>query len=157
MDKEKTNWSAKIVNATPAQLVLIIYEIIFESIDESIENLNQKDFKKFEHSLERARNLLGELIHDLKMQSDIEYDFLSLYMFINKLLIQGYCKRDEELLNRAKKILTNLYDGLKETEKQVPKDEKVIRNAQQVYAGLTYGRGILNESINQDLNRGFKA
>lgn len=154
---EKVNWSARIVNATPAQLVLVIYELIFESIDEAIEHLKNKELSDFEKSLDRTRKLIMELTHDLKMQSAIEYDFLSLYLFTNKLLIQGYCRRDEQKLLEAKKILTTLYKGLCEAEKKVPKEESVMKNAQQVYAGFTYGKGTLNETISIDSNRGFKA
>ena len=32
---------------------------------------------------------------------------------------------------------------------------KAFKNAQEVYAGLTYGRGTLNESTSIDANRGF--
>ncbi len=156
-NKEKINWSARIVNATPSQLVLIIYELIFESIDEAIDYLRNKKYSDCESSLDRARKLIMELTHDLKMQSTLEYDFLSLYLFVNKLIIQGYCRRDEQKLIKAKKILTNLYNGLCEAEKKVPKEEAVIKNAQQIYAGLTYGKGTLNESMAEDINRGFKA
>lgn len=156
-NNEKVNWSARIVNATPAQLVLIIYELIFESIDEAIEHLKNKELTDFEKSLDKTRKLIMELTHDLKMQSAIEYDFLSLYLFVNKLLIQGYCRRDEQKLLEAKKILTTLYKGLCEAEKKVPREESVMKNAQQVYAGFTYGKGTLNETISIDSNRGFKA
>lgn len=156
-NKERVNWSARIVNATPAQLVLIIYELIFEALDEAIKCLGDKDFSGFENSLDRARKLIMELTHDLKMKSALEYDFLSLYLFVNKLIIQGYYRRDEQKLIEAKKILTTLYNGLCEAEKKVPKEESVIKNAQQIYAGLTYGKGTLNESMSVDVNRGFKA
>lgn len=155
--KDKTNWSARIVNATPAQLVLIIYELIFEAIDEAIEQLDKKEYNAYEKTMERARGLLKELTHDLNLKTTLEYDFLSLYLFVNKLFIQSYFKRSTEQLYQAKKILNTLYIGLCEAEKQIPKEEKVVKNAQQIYAGMTYGKGDLNESIIEDSNRGFKA
>lgn len=155
--QEKTNWSARIVNATPAQLVLIIYELIFEAIDMATIELETKDITAYEITMERARKLLTELTHDLNLNSTLEYDFLSLYIFVNKLFIQSYFKHSIEPLNQAKEVLSKLYNGLKEVEKQIPKEEKVVTNAQQIYAGLTYGRGSLNESIIQDKNRGFTA
>ncbi len=156
---EKINWSARIVNATPAQLVLIIYELIFEAIDTAENQLKEKNISDFENTMERCRKLLMELSYDLELSTTLEYDYLSLYLFVNKLFIQSYFQKKPEPLHEAKKILTSLYEGLVETEKLVPKEEteKVIQNAQQVYAGLTYGRGTLNESMTQDKNRGFKA
>lgn len=154
---EKTNWSARIVNATPAQLVLIIYELIFEAIDNAVSELNDKDFISYEKTMERARELLKQLSYDLELTDQIEYDFLSLYMYVNKLFIQSYFRRSPEPLHEAKKILNNLYIGLCEAEKQIPKEEKVVKNAQQIYAGMTYGKGTLNESIIENTNRGFKA
>ena len=37
--------------------------------------------------------------------------------------------------------------------------EAVMKNVQTIYAGLTYGRGTLNETIDSgaDVNRGFEA
>lgn len=32
-----------------------------------------------------------------------------------------------------------------------------MKNGQQVYAGLTYGKGTLNETVYQENTRGFKA
>jgi flagellar protein FliS len=156
---ERTNWSARIVNATPAQLVLIIYELIFEAIDIATEQLASKDMAGFEKTMERARKLLMELTHDIELNGTLEYDFLSLYLFVNKLFIQSYFKKSAEPLKQAKVILNKLYDGLCEAESMIPKEQKqtVVQNAQQVYAGLTYGRGTLNESMIHDENRGFKA
>lgn len=155
--EEKTNWSARIVNATPAQLVLIIYELIFEAIDTAVIELESKNITAYEITMERIRKLLGELTHDLNLNTSLEYDFLSLYLFVNKLFIKSYFKRNIEPLQQAKEILNRLYIGLKEVEVQIPKEEKVVSNAQQIYAGLTYGRGSLNESVTQDKNRGFTA
>jgi flagellar protein FliS len=154
-----TNWSARIVNATPAQLVLIIYELIFEAIDNATEQLASRDIAGYEKTMERARKLLMELTHDLELDGSLEYDFLSLYLFVNKLFIQSYFKKSAEPLKEAKGILNKLYDGLCEAENMLPKEQKqaIVQNAQQVYAGLTYGRGTLNESMVHDENRGFKA
>lgn len=155
--KEKTNWSARIVNATPSQLVLIIYELIFEAIDTAIIELENKNITAYEITMERLKKLLAELTHDLNLNTPLEYDFLSLYIFVNKLFIKSYFKRSIEPLQQAKEILNKLYIGLKEVELQIPKEEKVVSNAQQIYAGLTYGKGSLNESVTQDKNRGFTA
>lgn len=156
--KEKINWSARIVNATPAQLVLIIYELIFEAIDNAEQQLKDNDMIGYEKTMERARKLVMELSHDLNLETSLEYDFLSLYLFINKLFIKSYFKKSAEPLHNARNILQKLYLGLEEAEKMLPKEEApIIQNAQQLYAGLTYGRGILNESMIQDKNRGFKA
>lgn len=157
---EKINWTARIVNANSAQLVLIIYELIFEAIDTAKQQLADNHKDEFRKTIERAKKLLMELVHDINFNNGLEYDIASLYLYVNKLFIQSYFKAEDKQLDEAKKILKKIYDGFTEAEKMLPKEEKeqkVVQNAQQIYAGMTYGRGILNESINIDRNRGFKA
>ncbi len=157
---EKINWTARIVNASSAELVLIIYELLFEAIDTAKEQLKNGKKDEFRKTLERAKKLLMELVHDINYSSTLEYDVASLYLYVNKLFIQSYFKASAEQLDQAKNILKKMYDGLVEAEKLLPKEEKaqkVISNAQQIYAGMTYGRGVLNEAVDIDRNRGFKA
>ena len=66
--------------------------------------------------------------------------------------------RNIESLNDVEMVISKLragFDGIKDHDTK----GAVMQNVQQVYAGLTYGKGKLNESYYnlQDYNRGFKA
>ena len=57
-------------------------------------------------------------------------------------------------LTRIISMLNKLQKSFEELSK-TDTSGKAFKNAQEVYAGLTYGRGTLNESTSIDANRGF--
>ena len=61
-----------------------------------------------------------------------------------------------EPIENIKTIVLKLEEAYKEAAK-TDKSPAIMGNTQQVYAGLTYGRGTLNESMGNPLeNRGFR-
>ena len=91
--------------------------------------------------------------------SDLISHYLrQLYVFAYRELCQGIANRDPEQLNHATDIFEALLPSFKEVAKQ-DDSEAVMKNVQTIYAGLTYGRGTLNETIDSgaDANRGFEA
>ncbi|HHW67748.1 MAG: flagellar secretion chaperone FliS [Epulopiscium sp.] len=151
------NRTAQIANATPGQLVVITYEVIIETLDEAQKQLAVKDEKKFKRNIDKAQKLLRELMDSLDLSYSISMDLLQLYLYINKVIIKSYVTLKEEPLEEAKKLLNTLLIGWRQAVASEEKKAPVIENAQQIYAGLTYGKGSLNEAIVEDTNRGFKA
>lgn len=80
---------------------------------------------------------------------------MSIYIYVNKKLIDASVSESEADLVEASKILGVLLQGWRLTEYE--EEEPVISNGQKVYAGLTYGKDDLNESIENEPNRGFRA
>lgn len=79
-------------------------------------------------------------------------------MYVNKMLIKARASNKWDSLNDVELVVEKLrtgFDGIKTQDTTGP----VMQNVQQVYAGLTYGKGTLNETyLNaQDYNRGFQA
>ena len=151
------NRTAQIANATPGQLIVITYELIIETLEEAQKQLAVKDEKKFKRTIDKAQKLLRELMESLDLSYSISLDLMGLYLYINKMIIKSYITLKEEPLEEAKKLLNTLLIGWKEAVASEEVAGPVIENAQQIYAGLTYGKGSLNESIMENANRGFKA
>ncbi|HOA80366.1 MAG TPA: flagellar protein FliS [Defluviitaleaceae bacterium] len=151
------NRTAQIANASPGQLIVITYELILEALDEAQGQIPVKDEKSFKRSIESAQKLLRELMVSLDMSYDISNDLMSLYSYINKIIIKGYVSQKKEPLMEASKLLTTLLEGWKQAAALEDDNSPVIENAQQIYAGFTYGKGSLNESVVEEKNRGFKA
>lgn len=151
------NRTAQIANASPGQLVVITYELILEALQEAQDQVPVKDEKKFKRTIDRAQKLLKELMVSLDLSYEISYDLMSLYSYINKTIIKGYVSQKKEPLMEANKLLNTLLEGWKQAVAAEGDNAPVIENAQQIYAGLTYGKGNLNESVIEDANRGFKA
>lgn len=154
------NQTARIANATPVQLVEITYELILEAIQQAKEALQKKDEIIFQKQIEKAQKFLMNLMESLDMSYELSYDIMSLYLYVNKLLIQSHIQKNQEPLEQSEKILINLEVAWKEVvKKQAESQSPVLENTQQIYAGLTYGKGTLKEAIidPNDKKRGFQA
>ena len=77
--------------------------------------------------------------------------------------LYAYCKEQlaktlyENRLDRfeeAESIMRKLYSSFVKVA-ELDTSEPIMSNTQQVYAGMTYGKGSLNENLINDNNRGF--
>ncbi|NMA84959.1 MAG: flagellar protein FliS [Epulopiscium sp.] len=154
------NQTARIANATPTQLIQITYEIILNHLQKAKDSLTTQEITSFLTHIEQAQKLLRNLMESLDLSYDISMEIMSLYLYVNKLLIQASMQKGKEPIEQSEKILNNLLVAWRELAKQNPDQQgPVLENAQQVYAGLTYGKGTLNEAVIDPDNqkRGFKA
>ena len=152
MEKERLQeYAARVTQANRSELVVIIYEATLASIEEGKNYLKQGE-------IEAARRMITELMGSLDLQYEISHYLRQLYVFAYRELCQGIANRDPEQLNHATDIFEALLPSFKEVAKQ-DDSEAVMKNVQTIYAGLTYGRGTLNETIDSgaDANRGFEA
>ena len=131
--KEETMkiFTAKISEANRSELVVIMYDIIFASVKEGEELLKDGNKDGFHREISRAQKTLRELMAALDMQYEISRQLMSLYIYANRFLI----------------------DALRLKSAAPP----VMQHTQQLYAGLTYGRGTLNETLLSGSSRGYKA
>ncbi len=141
------NFQNRIVNGDKAELVLVHYEMIIAEIEDCLTFLQEGQSEKFYQSNERARNLIKELINSLDFNYSISRELFSLYIFVNKKLIESMYCRGERSLKVAKRVLNNLLIGWRKAAESVDTDDVAFANAENVYAGLTYGNGTLNESV----------
>ena len=82
---------------------------------------------------------------------------LVIFRFIYDKLVSSEVKRKPDDLDRCKGMLDNLRVGFEKLH-SIDDEEPVMKNAHQVYAGLTYGKGTLSEStLGDTYNRGFMA
>lgn len=151
---KKDEYVLKITNASRVQLVIINFELIIDYINEAKKNYqNEKDFSFY---IDKARQFLREMSASLNMEYEISYTFLSLYHYVDEKLAKFLFDRSAETADEALKILI----GLKDSWEQVKEGDSspVMQNAEQMYAGLTYGKnGELSEYVDTRANRGFKA
>jgi len=147
----------RIVNAGQGDLVLITYDMLFVSIEEAIRGIDENDDDLFGQSMERAHRLLRELSDNLNFIYDMSRDLMSIYIYINKEMIEASLHLDRDPLQRCLDVLKVLYHGFEKVNDEEDK-KPLIQNSQKVYAGLTYGKGTLNETVyNQTTTRGFQA
>jgi flagellar protein FliS len=147
----------KIINANREQLLIITYELFISEVDKSIEAINNDDEDVFNKSMMKAHKLHRELTDTLDMSYEISGYLVTVYIYMNKKLIESSIQFDKEPLIEVKKLANILLEGFKEATKG-QNSQSLVKNSQKLYAGLTYGKGTLNETIIDGIeSRGFKA
>jgi flagellar secretion chaperone FliS len=145
-------FTARVTQASKSELIVILYEMILTEIAEAREAYAFNDLEAFDKELKKAQKYMNELIVPLDYQQTISYDLLSLYLYINKRIITAIIKRNPVSLDSAESVLKKLlvgFEGVSKADTSGP----MMRNTQQLYAGLTYGKGKLNETYIDPSNR----
>lgn len=151
-------YTARIAVASKSELVVIMYEVIIDDIEEACIAFKSRDMSSYQKELKHAGRFLNHLMANLDYRYEISYNLMSLYIYVNKLLINAsFQKNIDELIN-AKSILTTLLVGFEGVSKE-DSSGPVMQNSQQIYAGFTYGKGTLNEVYidAREQSRGYKA
>ncbi len=152
--KDFTN---RIITASSSDLVVINYEMLMVEIDECLLFSELGDESKFIQAIDRARRLLDELIANLDFEQEISSELMQLYLFVNKKLLEAKRKKSVEPLDRLQDILGILLVGWRAAANSVESEDTSYENADAIYAGLTYGKGELNESVLGSVSRGLEA
>ncbi|PKM49674.1 MAG: hypothetical protein CVV02_15105 [Firmicutes bacterium HGW-Firmicutes-7] len=148
----------KIVNAGKADLLLINYEMLFVTLDEAIQAIDGEQEGAFNKAMSQANRLLRELSDNLDFNYDISKDLMAIYIFVSKQLIDASIIFSKDPIISAKNVLNTLYTGWLKASETEDKQKPMIANGQKVYAGLTYGKGSLNEMVyDSTSSRGFRA
>jgi flagellar protein FliS len=159
MDRDTIRgFAARTAQASGSGLIVILYELALARMNEARKAYANKDLLSYDRELKAVQRCIYELMTALDLKKGISYDLLSLYLYASKRVITAIMKRDPEYLKSAETVLKKLMEAfirISETDKSGP----LMRNSQQLYAGLTYGRGSLNETfIDPDSrSRGFIA
>ena len=137
MTKEQIQvYTKRITQANTSGLAVILYELTSIYIEEG----------KTAYKAGRAEEIVLLFLYFIEN------------LFINKQLLLSIVKKQPVNLDECAGYLNKLrtsFEKLAETDTEEP----LMEHVQQVYAGLTYGRGYLNESVDPagDPNRGLKA
>lgn len=157
MNKEAIKtFSYRISQASKTELVVIIYDMAQEYLKDAIQALNDDDKIGFCNNIRQVKRVIDELSSGLDMQYEIANELFVLYMQADKILIRCLARMDNEGLDKV----GNMLNKLRESFYKLSKDDDsgpVLKNVQQVYAGLTYSSaGGSNEIYNDPVNnRGY--
>lgn len=151
-------YAARVSQANRSELIVIIYDIILEDLKNGIKAYENNDLIMFDKELKHAQKFVNELISSLDFKYVISYDLMQLYLYTNKRIISAIIKKKPDTLESAIKVMNRLLIGFEEVAKE-DTSEPLMQNTQQLYAGLTYGKGTLNETYidPKQHSRGFKA
>ena len=150
-DTLKRDFTLRIAQANRSGLTVIIYEMCLVYLKEAMEDVDRAE------NIARARSCVDELKESLNFEYEPASQLLHLYVHVNKLLVQAAAGGRKEPLTEAESIIRRLHDEFQkvsETDDCPP----LVHNAQEVYAGYTYGKNDINVNIgNDEKGRGFLA
>lgn len=140
---EIKEFSMRIAQSNKTQLVVISYEIIVNYIESAQSSENEKDFI---FNIQKAQQFLNDLTSALDYSYEISYDLLSLYSYANSCFVKSIAKKQQCDLDTVKNMMLKLRESFEKVSKE-DKSGPVIKNVEPVYAGITYGKNSLNETV----------
>jgi flagellar protein FliS len=158
MDKElKQDFTRRLSQCNSGEMIVIIYDIFFAYTDEAKEAYKKGEHETMKAAVRKAQRVLDELCSSLDFSYKLSGNLFSLYVFCKKQLARTMYENRLDGLGEAEKILRRLYTSFEEAARQ-DDSPPMMQNTQQVYAGMTYNKGILNENyMDYDDQRGFFA
>lgn len=158
MTKElKQQFTLKITQANKSQLVVILYEMLLAYLEEAREAYEKDDRINFREGIRKSRGCLNELMASLHFEYEPAMNLLQLYLYANRELARADIRNSTKEIEQVEKIMKKLHGAYEEISRQDSSDS-VMSNTQTVYAGLTYGKNTLTESLAyQGSERGFRA
>lgn len=153
---KKKEYTLRISQANRCGLVVIVYEICMDYLTEAREAYEAEDYDAYHNALYFARNCITQQMASLNMSRELSVTLMQIYLFCIRELAKAEGLYRVEGVDRVYSIMEKLRDAFHEIEKE-DDSEAVMGHAQDVYAGLTYGAGGLNEDIVSAANRGFQA
>ena len=156
MTKEcKQQFTLRITQANSTELVVILYEMLLQYLQEGEEAHKARDEAAFREAVRRIRGCLSELMHSLNMKYEPAPSLRQLYLYCMRSLVICEIRRDAEGLGQIRGVIEPLRDAYAKIA-GLNENGPVMNNSQTVYAGLTYGRNTLTENMaDQGTNRGM--
>ena len=156
MTKElKQEYTLRITQANKTQLITILYDMTLLYLAEAKEALEEDRKKDFKMAIRKIQGCIGELVDSLHTEYDLAKQLFQLYRYIYRELAKANAHYSQENLDHVVFVIEKLRDAYAQIE-GLDTSGPVMGNTQTIYAGLTYGRSDLNESIaGAESNRGF--
>jgi len=155
MTKEEINgYSYRVTQASRTGLVVIMYDVALNYLSDAMDYYNDFKIENFRDELKKAQRVINQLSSVLDMNYEISLELMRLYRYINNVLVRSSIRKEVEEL----RVVISMLQKLRGTFEKVSEQDKsgpMMMNTQQVYAGLTYSNGGLNEYHDQTTKRGF--
>ena len=152
----KQEFTRRLTQCNNGEMIVIMYDIVFAYMEEAKDAYDKNSYEDYKAAVKKSQGGIDTLIGALNYKYDIARDLHKLYVYAKNCLAKAIYQNRLDGIEEAEKILKRLYTSFCEAAK-TDTSGPLMRNTQQVYAGMTYGKNTLNESCYSDYNRGFFA
>ncbi|PFG04673.1 flagellar export chaperone FliS [Bacillus sp. es.034] len=110
----QTYQNNSVTTASPGELTLMLYNGCLKFITLAKKGIQNHDIEMKNVNIQKAQNIVSELMVTLNMDMDVSKNMMSLYDFINRRLIDGNIKNDVEAIEEAEGLIIEFRDTWKE-------------------------------------------
>lgn len=107
-----------VTTASGAQLTLMLYNGCVKFIQQGMKAMEEKQFEVKNKAIQRAQDIIQELMLTLNQEIEISKQMMPLYEYIHYQLQQGNMKNDITSLKEALDLVMEFRDTWKEAMKQ---------------------------------------
>jgi flagellar protein FliS len=111
----------RILTASPGELVVLLYDALFQKIRQSIICVEDDNMPKAGELIRSAQDILTELMASLRPEHhpDLARNLFELYSWGLRKLVEGFGKKDAAALNDVIVVLKPLRDAWVEADKSL--------------------------------------
>lgn len=107
--------------ASGGQLTLMLYNGCIRFINQAIKDMNEQNFEAKNTHIQKAQDIIQELMLTLDPKVEISKQLLPLYEYTNHQLQEGNIKNEIQFLEEALSFITQFRDTWKEVLKSTSK------------------------------------
>jgi flagellar secretion chaperone FliS len=107
------------LTASPAQLVVMLYDGALRFMQEGKRALEAKDYELQNNKLQKAQKIVLELMGSLNFElgGEVSKNLLGLYTFVLDELVEGNMRDESHRIDNAMKVMSELREGWVEIER----------------------------------------
>lgn len=155
--EEIAAFNRKIASSNATGLIRVLFEIYFAYEADALQALEEDDQEGYVVAVRQCGQVMEHLKNSLDFTYPIAKELYPLYNFVEGIMAKAMYRKDKQDFAEARRIVTPLAEAFAEIA-AADDSEPLMKNAQEVTAGLTYGRDSLNEAFgNEEASRGFWA
>lgn len=103
-----------VTTASPGELTLMLYNGCIKFIHQAKKAIEVKDIQNRNKYIQKAQDILVELMSTLKMDIPVSKDMFNLYEYMHRRLIQANIKNDAVILDEVEGLVIEFRDTWKE-------------------------------------------
>lgn len=153
-DEKIKIFSERIASSNRTGIIAVLFDIYREYSEEAIFSLEKNDDEGFKKGIGHAEDVILHLKHDLDFSFEISFSLYSLYQYVLSRLARAVYLKSSEPVEEASRIMDSLGEAFRELAKN-DDSAPLIKNAEKVYYGMTYGKKDINKMSDSDESRGF--
>ena len=155
MTKEKINdYTLRISQANRSEMIVILYDMANQYIEDAILAAEGNDHEALRDNAGKAGRVVSDLIGALDYENELAALLMQCYSFIQSQISLAVIRNRRDELDIAARLLNELGSSFREIAK-TDNSKPVMGNSEAIYAGLTYGKSAVYDSLTTEVNRGF--